>query len=227
VRNVLTHPLAVVRHVLAPVPLQYLAALLLPVLVVLPLGSPLVWAALPQLAMILLADPGSRMFQIRMHFSVAPVVVLLVAAVDALGRIDPARAGPPALVRRWAPVAMMGIVLLLAPAWANRARTRLNPYTPEIRGLLAAIPDTASVAAPGYLLNHLAARPRFAMLWTESLPATEWVVLEDSSRFFFTGTTVDAFYSARFDSLLRAGGFARIADRSGWHLYKRFPGGPS
>lgn len=221
VRSVIARPLDVVRHVMAPVPLKYLALLLAPVLGVLPFGSPLALVMLPQLCMVLLADPGSRLFQIRMHYSVAPAVVLLFAAVATLRRIGPARPGFGAFARRWAPAAMMAVVLLLAPGWAIRAIARLNPFSPQIREILSALPDTASVSAPGYLLNHLAARPRFALAWYENLPNTDYVVLEDSSRFFLTGTTVDVFYTPHFDSLLAAGGYSSVMARHGWHVYRR------
>src|SRR5205823_18120 len=118
VRAVFTRPLAVVRHVLAPVPLRYLALLLAPVLGVLSFGSPLTLVMLPQLFVVLLADHATRMFQIRMHYSLVPAVVLLFSAMATLRRIDLARPGPAALARRWAPAAMMAIGLLLAPGWA-------------------------------------------------------------------------------------------------------------
>lgn len=227
VRAVLSRPLDVARHVLAPVPIQYLVLLLAPVLGVLPFGSPLVLVMLPQLCMILLAGHDSRMFQIRMHYSVVPAVVGLFAAVATIARLDASRSGVPAFARRWAPVAMMAVVVALAPGWAVRAAQRLNPYTDQIRGVLATLPDTASVTAPGYLLNHLAARPRLQMMWSAKLPATEFAILEDSSRFFLKGTTVDVFYTPALDSLLKSGGFAKVAERDGWHVYRRDPTPPT
>jgi uncharacterized membrane protein len=221
VRSALSRPRDVVRHVLSPVPLQYLALLLAPMLGVLPFGSTLVLAALPQLLMVLLADHDARQFQIRMHYSVAPAVVFLFASVATLRRFEAARTGLVGFARRWATVAMMAVVLLLAPGWAVRAMGRLNPYAAQIREVLATLPDTSSVTAPGYLLNHLAARPRFQLGWREELPSTDYIVLEDSSRFFFQGTTVDAFHTPRFDSLLTAGGFAKVLARDGWHVYAR------
>ncbi len=221
VRAVLTHPLDVARHLLARVPLQYLALLLVPALGLLPFGSALVLVMLPQLAMILLAGHDSRMFQIRMHYSIAPAIVVLFAAVDTLSRLPATAGGGATRVRRWAPIAMMAIALLLVPGWALRARARLNPYTREIRAALAAVPDTASVSAPGYLINHLAARHTIGLMWSETLPATSMVVLEDSSRFFLNTTTVDAFFTPRFDSLLRNGGFVKTYARDGWHVYQR------
>lgn len=215
----LTRPLDVVRHVAAPVPLRYLAFLLVPMLGVLPFGSRLAWVALPPLALILLADHDSRMFQIRMHYSIAPVIVLWFAAVETLARFAPEGTTLTARVRRFAPVLLLGVAVLLTPGWALRARARLNPYAPQIRELLATLPDTASIAAPGYLLNHLAARPRIALLWREESPGTAYVVLEDSSRFFLEGPTVDAFYSAGFDSLLTAAGYTKLRERDGWHVY--------
>jgi hypothetical protein len=226
VRALLSRPLDVARHVLAPVPIKYLVLLLAPVLGVLPFGSPLALVMLPQLFMILLADHDSRMFQIRMHYSVAPAVVALFAAVGTIARLDASRPGFSAFARRWAPVAMMAVVVVLAPGWALRAAQRLNPYTAQIRGVLATLPDTASVTAPGYLLNHLAARPRLQMMWAAELPVTEFAILEDSSRFFLKGTTVDVFYSPALDSLLTTGGFAKVTERDGWHVYRRSPRPP-
>ncbi len=221
VRAVLTRPLDVMRHLLAPVPILYLILLLVPVLGVLPMGSRVTLVMLPQLLMVLLAGHDTRMFQIRMHYSVAPAIVLQFGAIASLARLDPARGRFAAAVRRWAPVAMMAVGLLLLPGWALRAVARLNPYANTIREVLSTLPDTASVTAPGYLLNHLAARRRLALAWREELPATEYVVLEDSSRFFLKGTTVDAFYTPRFDSLLSAGGYAKVTARDGWHVYRR------
>lgn len=227
VHAVLTRPLDVLRHLLAPVPIQYMILLLAPVLGVLPMGSRVTLVMLPQLLMVLLAGHDTRMFQIRMHYSVAPAIVLLFGAIASLARLDPARGRFAAAVRRWAPVGMMAVGLLLMPGWALRAVARLNPYANTIREVLSTLPDTASVTAPGYLLNHLAARRRLALAWREELPATEYVVLEDSSRFFLKGTTVDVFYAPAFDSLLITGGFAQVAERDGWHVYRRSPRPPA
>lgn len=220
VRAVLSHPAQVIQHIVAPVPIQYLAMLLVPVLGLLPFGSPLTLVALPQLLMILLAAYDSRLFQIRMHYSVAPAIVMLFAAVDTLTWMGSVQAPIAGLVRRWAPLAMLAVCVLLAPVWALRARARLNPYSTTIRTVLASVPDTASVGAPGYLLNHMAARRHIAMVWREESPGTAYVVLEDSSRFFLESTTVDAFYTPRFDSLLAASGYRKALERDGWHVYR-------
>jgi hypothetical protein len=82
------------------------------------------------------------------------------------------------------------------------------------------------VTAPGYLLNHLAGRRRFDLAWNEDIGNTDYVVLEDSSRFFFTGTTVDIFHTRRLDSLLAARGYAKVLARHGWHVYRRRAGEP-
>ena len=222
-RAIFTRPLDVVRHVLSPVPLRYLALLLLPVLAVLPLGSPLTLVMLPQLFLVLLADHETRLFQIRMHYSIVPLVVMLFAAVATLARLDPARSGFASFTRRWVPMAMMAIALFLAPGWAMRAAQRLNPYSVQIREVLAHVPDTASVTAPGYLLNHLAARSRIALAWSENVADVEVVVVEDSSRFFLRSPTVDVFHSPRLDSILVARGYVRGFSRYGWHVYQRAP----
>lgn len=221
VRAIVGHPVAVIRHLLAPVPIQYLVLLLAPVLGLLAFGSPLALVLLPQLLMVLLADHDSRMFQIRMHYSIAPAVVLFVAAVPTLQRIGSWQGVWPARLRRWAPAAMLAVAVLLAPGWGLRAAGRLNPYAPQLRELIRSVPETTSVAAPGYLLVHLAARQRIALLWSEDVPATNCVVLEDSSRFFLKAPTVDVFHTPRFDSLLTAAGYERTPSPPGWYVFQR------
>lgn len=222
-RGLSSQPVRVLQHLLSPYPVRYLATLLVPFLLVLPFRSPLVWAMVPQLMMVLLATPGSRVYEARMHFSIVPVIVLFFASMST---VVPARATAGARsrwLRRWVPVGMLSVVVLAAPVWMGRAARRLSPFAPEIRRVLATIPDTASVTAPGYLLNHLAGRPRIALAWNDDILHTEYVILEDSSRFFFKGRTVDVFYSPRLDSLLAHARYSRALEYRGWHVYRRTP----
>jgi uncharacterized membrane protein len=220
-RSIATHPLTVLGHVMSPVPLGYLAVLLAPFLLVLPFGSPIVLVMLPQLMLVLLAGFETRMFEIRMHFSLAPVIVLFFASIATLARIGSAPARWAAWVRRWAPLLMAVVALALAPVWVVRAIRRLNPYTTQARLVIASVSDTSSVTAPGYLINHLARRREIALEWNEELPRTEWVILEDRSRSFFEGRRMDIFYSPRADSALIAAGYEKTYQRDGWYVFRR------
>jgi len=176
---------------------------------------------LPQLMMVLLATPGNRIYEIRLHFSVVPVVVLFFASIATLARVGAKDPQPARLVRCWAPLGILAMVLLLSPVWALKAAKRLSPFTTQIHRVLAAIPDTASVTAPGYLLNHLADRPKIALERNDDILHTEYVVLEDSSRLFFKGTTVDVFRSPHLDSVLARASYTKILELDGWHVYRR------
>ena len=215
------HPGAVVSHVLSPVPLRYLAQLLAPFLFVLPFGSAISLTVLPQVLQVLLANHETRMFEIRMHYSIVPVIGLLFGAMATLERLGNAPARGATWTRRWAPLLMAGVALALAPVWAVRAAGRLNPFTPQIREMLVTVPDTASVTAPGYLLNHLARRREIGMEGNENFARTECVVLEDHSRSFFEGRRVDIFYSPRLDSALVAAGYEKTYQRDGWYVFRR------
>jgi uncharacterized membrane protein len=155
-RAMVTHPARVAAHLVAPEAIKYLAQLLGPLLGVLPFGNPLALVALPQLLLILLADPSLRIFQVRMHYSVVPATVAYVAAVGTLAWIATRR---PRLARALAAL-MLVVSLATVPVWARRAVSRLNPHRERALAAMRAVPPAASVAAPGVLLNEMAKRPQ-------------------------------------------------------------------
>jgi uncharacterized membrane protein len=226
--SLIADPSQVVRHVLSDRPLGYLAQLLIPFLLVLPFGAWLWVAALPQLSMILLANPASRMFEIRMHYSIVPVVVFAAASIATISRWEtapnPLEAGRVVWTRRAARAAVLGLLgasLLSVPVWALRARERLNPYRDQIHRMLSVIPDTASVRAPMYLANRLARRRQLEFCWTYDGATEEYVIAEERNRLFFRGTTIEKFYSPELSRYLRGVGYEPVYERDGWHVFRK------
>jgi uncharacterized membrane protein len=200
-----THPVEVVRALASRPVLSYIAQLLGPLLGVLPLGDSIALVGLPQLLMVLLADPTLRILQVRMHYSVVPVTVAYAAAVGTLARFGRARVpagGLPSILA----TLMLVVSIATVPIWLKRAIGRLNPRLEEVRAAIAVVPDTASVTAPGYMLNAMARRRVLDFAWGTHRFPTEYVILEGPGRQFFEGQTIDQLDSpAVGDSLARLG----------------------
>ncbi len=225
VRTVLGHPILVIRPMLSRPSLSYLAQLLFPLLGVLGFGDPVSLSMLPQLGMILISDAGSRLLQIRIHFSLVPVLLLYIGAIGTMTwaqRLPPLRLPRRLATPRAIAILMLAASVLTVPLWARRALGRLNPHVAEIRQILRTIPNTASVAVPGYLLDELTHRRQLELLWhEEDLTRTEFVILEEPRLMFFEGTSVDLSYLPHGAEVLRDGGYEQVIDRDGWHVWRR------
>lgn len=227
-RAVITHPVAVARHILSPVPIAYLAQLLAPFYGILGFGSTIVLAMLPALFMVLLAKHETRMFVIRMHYSIVPVTLLYVGSIGTLGALA---ARTLAIGGRRVRVTLVLAVMMLAasfatvPVWVARAVGRLNPDVPEIRAVMRLVPDTASVTAPNYMLNHMARRRHIAKTWDGPLTTTEYVILEEP--FVAGAREVRALYSPADRDTLRRAGYVPVLERNGWHVWRRGPSAPT
>jgi uncharacterized membrane protein len=217
VRAMLADPVRVMKHLLSPAVLKYLAQLLGPVLGFLPFGSSLLLAALPQTLLVLLADPALRIQQVRMHYSVLPATVALVAAAGTLGTIAPRR---PRLARLLS-IAMLAVSLLTVPVWLRRAVGRLHPHREQPLAAAAAVPDTASVAAPGFLLNEMARRRQMDFVWGTHADPTLYVILQEEGARWFEGESIETHYTpAAGDSLTRLG-FVPVYEKDGYHVFRR------
>lgn len=228
VRAILQRPAAVIDHLSTATPLRYLAQLAVPFLGLLGLGNPIALVMLPQLALILLADPTTRLYEIRMHYSIVPVTLLYAGSIGTLAWLH-ARGWKLPLGLRSASLARVGATLMLAvsvatvPVWLFRAVGRLNPDATEIRALLSRVPAKASVTAPSYILNEMARRPLLAFARGTGRPTTDFVILEDPSGIFFRGTTVEWLYSAAQEASLSASGYQLIHRENGRYLWRLRP----
>jgi hypothetical protein len=160
-----------------------------------------------------------------MHYSLLPVIAMYAASIGTL-RLLGGPAGRRPIGRVPVTLAIAAVMLaasaVTVPVWARRAVGRLNPNVAAIRAVLAVIPDTASVSAPGYLLNRLANRRTLGLLWTEDdLVRNEVVILEEERLRFYEGSTIELPWSARAEKILRAAGYAPLLERDGWHVWRR------
>jgi uncharacterized membrane protein len=224
VKAMLADPVHVTRHLLSPTDLGYLAQLLAPFLGVVGFGDPLVLAMLPQLFMVLLAQHDTRLFQLRLHYSLVPVAMLTIGAIGTMTRLSRASITIAGRSLRWPPLlagSMLAIASCLVPVWMTRAVQRLNPDADEARAVMAVVPDTASVTAPNYMLNHMARRRRIGFNWLG--PLNEYVILEEPRRRYIEPSSMELVFSPEVARSLRAAGYVQVHARDGWHVWHRAP----
>lgn len=228
VRNILQRPAAVIAHLASGTPLRYMVQLLAPFLGLLALADPIALVMLPQLAMILMADPATRVYEIRLHYSIVPVTLLYASAIGTLALLHtrgwrlPARLGALPLARVAAAL-MLVVSVGTVPMWLVRAVGRLNPDAAQVRALVSRVPAMASVTAPSYMLNEMARRPVLAFARGAQRPTTDYVILEDPRAIFFHGTTVEWLYSAAEERSLTASGYELVHRENGRYLWRLRP----
>lgn len=186
-----------------PIKVATLALLLLPLLLA-PLRSPLVLAALPLLAERMLASRYGNWWEPRFHYNAFVVVILLAAGVDGVSRLG-------ADIRRRVGTAWAAAVLAIAVVLAGffPMVSVLNPanYQRDARmraaaASVAAIPTGVEVEAPNALGPQLSDRAR-VLLWDERPRWAPWVIADvgqPTFPFFSVTTQRD-----RLTLLLRSG----------------------
>jgi hypothetical protein len=183
----------VVELIVEPDRLAYLAALLLPLLL-LPLAAPLLAAgALPDLAINMLSGLPSQ-HQVHFHYTAVIAPFFVCAAILGLARVRAwdgwaplsavmARPGRVMAIQVGAVVAA-GVVLGPAPWWSNvplgsdeRAGSyAVGAHAAAARGAVALIPDDAPVSAGNTMGAHLSERERIHMF--PVIRDAEWVVVD-------------------------------------------------
>ena len=170
IKHLATHPWEIVTTGLAPSRLGYLAALLLPLLL-LPFASSLVVAVVPELLLNLLANWGPQ-HSIEFHYVAVPAGILLPAAVLGLARLHAsgvvfARVGASGLAGGLAAASIVGLAITgplpglepLSTASKLRVGQYLRPQGAEsIDRAIARVPADAPVSVGNYLGGHLSAR---------------------------------------------------------------------
>ena len=152
--------------------LSYVAALLLP-LVLLPLAAPLaLLSALPELGLNLLSSTSTQT-SVKTHYAATMIPALLAAAVYGAARVGERAA-------YLAVIATLGGMLALGPI--GRIEIASDPHDAAARRALALVPDKAAVSATNALGAHLSARKRIFSF--PILREAEWVAI-DTTRLTF------------------------------------------
>ncbi len=194
VAHLLRHPIATLRELATPARLLYVPRLLVPV-AALPLLRPrwLLPIAAPVAINLLSQFPTA--VQIHSHYTTLAVPFVIVAAVHGFAHLLAVGAERPA---RWAAAASCAV---LAGTLHMQHRAGVLPfiarrYDPNafvadsrmtaLDTVVNVIPGDAAVAAPDYVLPHLAERVRIFRYPTERRP--EYIVLSTEHRLLHTGT---------------------------------------
>ena len=194
----LTHPWDAVAVVATTGRVEYLLALLVPLLL-LPLAAPgLALVALPQLVINLFAASGPAQ-TVDYHYAVLLVPVLVASAMLGLARLrEQGRAD--ALGRflarpRWVASALVGAVIAAGvfqgplPLWgwvpggwggSPRNAFTMDPQAVAMEHAIALIPSDAPVAATNNAGSHLSARRRILLL--PRLGDADWALFADGPR---------------------------------------------
>jgi uncharacterized membrane protein len=213
VAHVVTHPWDAARLLVTPpIKAGTLALLILPLLLV-PLRSPLVLAALPLLAERMLASKYGNWWEPRFHYNAFVVVILLAAGVDGARRLAAdirRRVGTP-----WA-AAVLGISIVLAGFFPMVSLLNPSNYQRDARmraaaASVAAVPSGVEVEAPNALGPQLSGRAR-VLLWDERPRWAPWVIAD-------IGAPTFPFFSvtAQRDRLT-------LLLRSGYHIVRQDTG---
>ncbi|HEY7487028.1 MAG TPA: DUF2079 domain-containing protein [Streptosporangiaceae bacterium] len=183
--HIVTHPWDAIRLLgVPPIKIVTMSLLVLPLLLA-PLCSPLVLAALPLVAERMLAGRYGNWWEPRFQYNAFLVVVLIAAAVDgvcrlrkrlrgfALGGIDLAEVwGAAVLALAVALAGFFPLVSVLDPGNYRRdARMR------AAAAAVAAVPSGVEVEAPNALGPQLSGRTR-VLLWDERPRWAPWVIAD-------------------------------------------------
>lgn len=166
IRQLLTHPWEFLTVGLSPSRVGYLAALLLPLLL-LPLRAPLLaLAAAPELLLNLLASWPPQ-HSVEFHYVAVPAGILLPASVLGLSHLLGTRGVRPGGIGVLA-AACVGSMLVTGPlpvapslsvaSDSRRAQYRPGPSVEALRDAAALIPPGAPVSVGNYAGGHLSAR---------------------------------------------------------------------
>src|ERR687895_1813386 len=177
IAHAVTRPWDAMRLLVTPPIKAGTLALLLSPLLLAPLRSPLVLAALPLLAERMLASRFGHWWEPRFHYNAFVVVVLLAAGVDGVRRFNVRRP----LGSAWA-TAVLVIAIALAGFFPMVSVLNPDNYQRDARmraaaAAVAAVPSGALVEAPNALGPQLSGRAR-VLLWDQRPRWAPWVIAD-------------------------------------------------
>jgi uncharacterized membrane protein len=195
--NLVTRPWELVETVATPGRLAYVAALLVPLLLLPVLAPLLLVGAVPQVLINLLADTGPAQ-TIRFHYAAALTPFLIAAAIMGLARLQRWRR-PRALVRVLARPGLSAAILVaalilsgirlgplpwgavpLSAAESPHNAFLVTDHARALRRAVSLVPADAPVSASNSPGAHLSAR-RYIYLFPK-IGRAEWIVVDKPSR---------------------------------------------
>ena len=219
--TLVTDPLTIIRVAFDGRGLSYLAALLVP-LVLLPLAAPLaLLPAVPELALNLLSATRTQT-SIHFHYTAALVPILFAAAVFGAKRLRRPQLAPVLVV-----VALVSNFALGAiPVWSKfpggedlqSGSYDVTDHDRVAARALELIPDDAVVSASNSLGAHLSARRR--VLSIPRLDDAEWVAADETSP-GFADRIAPVAYARELARLRRDPRFRLVFDEDGVLVFRR------
>ena len=228
IHSVVFHP---TQNVLSHNNIVYLKTLLTPSGLILSWGSLLALLATPYLAINLLAGGGACITNvIYAQYSLVPATILFLGSLLVLTRQSPTtltRLGRLGL-RGNMPAAMLVLSLATAGVVFTTDREQVNNFrqtvwTSEARHVLSLIPAHASVAAPRYMLPHLANHDclyQTHRLWQYHTPAYEYLILDTNWSDINAASTYQAQYEALLAKSASNPGLQLIYDSPRYRVYR-------
>jgi uncharacterized membrane protein len=216
VTTLFTDPSSIWHAVTTAADLRYVAALLLPLLLLPVLEPLLALAALPVLALSLLSD-FEPMTSVRFHYVSAPVACLVAAAAIGTRRL-PRRAGT---------LALLGVFVLAAIATsAGPLRTGGSDGLTKVpsaetvdvmRRAMALVPGDAAVSASNRLGAHLSERRRIFIFPVRA--RADWVIVDQEDPISEAATQPG--YRAAVAAILVDPAWTHVFDEGGVHVLRR------
>ncbi len=206
---------------------RYVLALLLP-LAALPLLSPLVLAAAPELAVNVLADSPTQT-SIHFHYTATIVPVAVAAAVLGAARVRRRWTRAVSVLPRLAVLACLvaGVLLGPLPMWRHvplgselaTAEHIVGSHADAAERIVARIPDGEPVSATNTLGAHLSARKR--VLSFPVLADARWVVVDERRPSTLDRAVDPGGFASALERLRRDPRFRLVAEDDGVLLFRR------
>ena len=208
-----THPLALVAAIATVGRLTYLLEAFVPLALVPPFRTRLLWLAVPGFAIVLLANSG-LVWRMGMHYAALWIPWLLIAFAGGLARLR--------LPLRWAAAALILSAVVLVGFSPLHPTHYLRPSYDDLaaaRAAVALVPSNASVATHDEWYSAIAGTHPRAEVFGDQPPPAEYIVYAEDfpSRAFVQNVLprVHALVSDRHYRLVFTRGAVRVYRTSG------------
>ena len=206
-----THTLAFIAAIATVGRLTYLLEAFVPLALVPPFRSRLLWLALPGFAIVLLANSG-LVWRMGMHYAALWIPWLLIAFAAGLARLR--------LPLRWATAALVLSAIVLVAFSPLHPTHYLRPSYDDLaaaRAAVALVPPSASVATHDEWYSAIAGTHPAAMVFGDRPPSADYVVYAED----FPSAAFARNVLPRVHALVSDGHYRLIFSRGAVRAYRR------